>query len=50
MFTIIIISIQETVIFFRERFKSETVNDMAYFLTLLIYIHQNPVKAGMVSV
>lgn len=35
---------------FRERFKSETVNDMAYFLTLLRYIHQNPVKAGMVSV
>ena len=34
---------------FRERFKSETVNDMAYFLTLLRYIHQNPVKAGMVS-
>lgn len=25
---------------FRERFKSETVNDMAYFLTLLRYIHQ----------
>lgn len=35
---------------FRERFKSEMVNDMAYFLTLLRYIHQNPVKAGMVSV
>lgn len=34
---------------FRERFKSETVNDMAYFLILLRYIHQNPVKAGMVS-
>jgi len=25
------------------------VNDMAYFVTLLRYIHQNPVKAGMVS-
>lgn len=34
---------------FRERFKSEPVNDMAYFVTLLRYIHQNPVKAGMVS-
>jgi nucleoside-diphosphate-sugar epimerase len=31
---------------FRERFKSEPVNDMAYFVTLLRYIHQNPVKAG----
>lgn len=28
---------------FRERFKSEPVNDMAYFETLLRYIHQNPV-------
>ena len=34
---------------FRERFKSEPVNDMAYFMTLLRYIHQNPVKAGMVK-
>ena len=34
---------------FQERFKSEPVNDMAYFVTLLRYIHQNPVKAGMVS-
>lgn len=34
---------------FRERFKSEPVNDMAYFVTLLRYIHQNPVKAGMVG-
>ena len=34
---------------FRERFKSEPVNDMAYFVTLLRYIHQNPVKAGMVN-
>ena len=34
---------------FRERFKSEVVNDMAYFVTLLRYIHQNPVKAGMVK-
>ena len=34
---------------FRERFKSEPVNDMSYFLTLLRYIHQNPLKAGMVE-
>ncbi|MBR4920418.1 MAG: transposase [Prevotella sp.] len=34
---------------FKERFKSEPVNDMAYFTTLLRYIHQNPVKAGIVS-
>ena len=33
---------------FKERFKSEPVNDMSYFVTLLRYIHQNPVKAGMV--
>lgn len=26
----------------------EPVNDMVYFVTLLRYIHQNPVKAGMV--
>lgn len=34
---------------FRERFKSEPVNDMAYFVTLLRYIHQNPIKAGIVT-
>ena len=34
---------------FKERFKSEPVNDMAYFVTLLRYIHQNPVKAGIVQ-
>ena len=34
---------------FRERFKSEPVNDMIYFVTLLRYIHQNPLKAGMVK-
>ena len=32
---------------FKERFKSEPVNDMAYFTILLRYIHQNPVKAGI---
>ncbi len=32
---------------FQERFKSEPCNDMEYFITLLRYIHQNPVKAGI---
>ena len=32
---------------FKERFKSEPVNDMEYFTVLLRYIHQNPVKAGI---
>lgn len=32
---------------FKERFKSEPVNDMAYFTILLRYIHQNPIKAGI---
>ena len=31
---------------FRDRFKSEPVEDDAYFLTVLRYIHQNPIKAG----
>jgi REP element-mobilizing transposase RayT len=34
---------------FKERFKSEPVNDIEYFTTLLRYIHQNPVKAGIVT-
>lgn len=34
---------------FKERFKSEPVNDMAYFTVLLRYIHQNPLKAGIVE-
>ena len=34
---------------FRERFESEPVNDIAYFVTFLRYIHQNPVKAGIVN-
>ena len=32
---------------FQDRFKSEPVNDMAYFVTLMRYIHQNPVAAGI---
>ena len=34
---------------FQDRFKSEAVNDDSYFLTVLRYIHQNPVKAGLCS-
>ena len=32
---------------FQDRFKSEPVDDDAYFLTVNRYIHQNPVKAGL---
>lgn len=32
---------------FQDRFKSEPVEDDAYFLTVLRYIHQNPIKAGL---
>ncbi|MDO9535653.1 MAG: transposase [Bacillota bacterium] len=34
---------------FQDRFKSEPVEDDAYFLTVLRYIHQNPYKAGLVK-
>ena len=34
---------------FQDRFRSEAVEDDAYLLTALRYIHRNPVKAGMVS-
>jgi putative transposase len=34
---------------FQDRFKSEPVGDDSYFLTVLRYIHQNPLKAGMVK-
>ena len=34
---------------FQGRFKSEPVEDDTYFLTVLRYIHQNPVKAGLVN-
>jgi REP element-mobilizing transposase RayT len=34
---------------FQDRFKSEAVEDDAYFLTVLRYIHQNPLKAGLVD-
>jgi putative transposase len=32
---------------FEGRYKSETVEDDNYFLTVLRYIHRNPVKAGI---
>lgn len=32
---------------FQDRFKSEPVNDEGYFLTLLRYVHQNPVAGGL---
>lgn len=32
---------------FQGRFKAEVVEDAAYFLTVLRYIHQNPLKAGL---
>ena len=33
---------------FQDRFKSEAVEDDAYLLVVLRYIHQNPLKAGLV--
>lgn len=32
---------------FQDRFKSEPINDDGYLLTVLTYIHNNPVKAGL---
>lgn len=32
---------------FQERYKSEAVDITPYFLTVLRYIHQNPMKAGL---
>ncbi len=32
---------------FQDRFKSEPVDNDAYLLTVLRYIHQNPIKAGL---
>ncbi len=34
---------------FQDRYKSEPVEDDSYFLTALRYIHQNPLKAGLVE-
>lgn len=32
---------------FQDRYKSEAVEDESYFYTVIRYIHQNPVKAGI---
>ena len=32
---------------FHDRFKSEPVEDDAYFFSVIRYIHQNPIKAGL---
>lgn len=34
---------------FQDRYKSEVVENDRYFLTVLRYIHQNPLKAGIVK-
>ncbi len=34
---------------FQDRFKSEPIENDSYFLTALRYIHQNPLKAGLVK-
>lgn len=34
---------------FQDRFRSENVETRSYFLTVIRYIHQNPVKAGIVG-
>lgn len=34
---------------FQNRYKSEPVNDERYLLVVMRYIHQNPVKAGIVN-
>lgn len=32
---------------FQDRYKSEPIEDDSYFLTVLRYIHQNPMKSGL---
>lgn len=34
---------------FQDRYKSEAVEDDKYLLTVISYIHNNPIKAGLVS-
>ncbi|MDL4841744.1 transposase [Aquibacillus rhizosphaerae] len=34
---------------FQDRYKSESVETIRYLLTVIRYIHQNPMKAGIVS-
>ena len=43
------IKYQHTGHLFQGRFRSEPVNDLEYFITLLRYIHQNPVAGRLVS-
>lgn len=40
---------QRTGHLFQGRYKSECIKDNEYLLTVIRYIHNNPVKAGMVS-
>ena len=35
---------------FKERFRSEPVDDMSYFTMLLRYIHRNPVEAQLIKI
>ena len=35
---------------FQDRFRSEPVETDEYFMTVLRYIHQNPIKAGLCKV
>ena len=32
---------------FQDRYKSEPIEDETYYLTVIRYIHQNPIKAGL---
>lgn len=38
---------QRTGHLFQDRFKSEPIEDDAYFLSAIRYVHQNPIKAGI---
>ena len=41
------IKYQRTGHLFQDRFKSEPIENNSHFLTVLRYIHQNPIKAGV---
>ncbi|MBQ6946582.1 MAG: transposase [Clostridia bacterium] len=41
------LSYQRTGHVFQDRFRSEPIDDDPYFLAVLRYIHQNPLKAGL---
>ena len=38
---------QRTGHLFQDRFRSEAVEDFRYLNTVIVYIHQNPIKAGL---